>query len=209
MSGTTTYWIRKIERHAGPNILFWVERVMRDDPVKFPPREVRTDFNVFADLMQAAIDTTREYETMHKRPPAALYTLLQPISGGGRGGGNEAERAQDPCPECKGRLCPKGKAAANVCDVYGTVSQSARQGDSANPILQGVCGPHQSLAEQTSSELPPADGRREGQAGGVRREESEWKGLQRRQGRTWPRWTRSRQSKRASAAEERLTKRKR
>ena len=138
VGGTTTYWINKIERHAGPDILFWVERVMRDDPLKFPPREVRTDFNVFADLMQAAIDTTREYETLHKRPPAAfVHTNPTHTGGGGRGGGNDAERAQDPCPDCKGRLCPKGKAAGSTCDVYGTVSQSRAKAILQIPYYKG------------------------------------------------------------------------
>ena len=56
-----------IERAAGPEILFWLERVQREDPAKFPLTEVRRDYNAFADLMQAAIDTTREYEALHKR----------------------------------------------------------------------------------------------------------------------------------------------
>ena len=80
--GTTPYWIRKIERAAGPNILFWMERVQREDPDKFPLTEVRRDYNVFADLMQAAIDTTREYETMHKRPQAINPHLPSTVSAG-------------------------------------------------------------------------------------------------------------------------------
>ena len=98
--GTTAYWITKIERAVGPNILFWMERVQREDPDKFPLAEVRRDYNAFADLMQAAIDSTREYETVHKRPQA-INPHPDPTAQGGRGqGGNEAERAQEQCADC-------------------------------------------------------------------------------------------------------------
>ena len=121
------YWIERVEKKAGHTVLFYMERVLKDDKVGLYAN-MKTDWIQFSNALAAAIDMRAVFEG----PPSGFNAHEFVPKGGGRPDASE----QQSCKKCNGRYCPHIDGRSQ-CDVHNNVSQARAREIMNIPFYKG------------------------------------------------------------------------
>ena len=120
VKASAKYWIKRIKKKAGTELLNNLDRAMREEEEEgdgsIDMASVNTDWTDFAYMMAKAIDIKKQYDSAkefdtNQPPKIAAHTQGQ-VSRPGN------------CTKCDGSLCPYRLSQENECDVYGNMTMS-------------------------------------------------------------------------------------